>query len=1081
MRKILLMCIVAFLWSGLTFAQDRTITGKVVDESGAPMPGVNIAAKGTTRGTTTDGSGNYSLNVTNDDKVIVFSFIGYRTVEQTIGNQSVINVDFIPDTQTLTEVIVTAQGIEKTKNELSYAAQQVSGEAISKTRDGNFINSLSGKVSGVQITKSNTMGGSTNVVIRGNKSLGGNNQALFVVDGVPIDNSNTNSADQKAGRGGYDYGNASADINSDDIESLTVLKGAAATALYGSRASNGVVYITTKKGSKKGLGVTVNSGINFGTVDKSTFPTYQNQYGGGYGKYYEDASGYFLERKINGQTGLIVPTSEDASYGGAFDPNKQVYLWDAFDPTSPYYNKPHSWTAAANGPITFLKNPVSTNNNIMLDGGGDKGYFKLGYTQNNENGLLPNSNVKKDFLNFSASYNVSSKLTATASINYSNIAGKGRYGTGYDAKNIMGNFRQWWEVNTDIQDQKAAFDRTGKNVTWNWADPDNLTPIYWDNPYFTRYKNYETDNRSRYYGYSKLDYKITDWLNVMGRVSLDSYNEIQEERLAVGSVPSQIVPGGDPQPSAYSKYNRSFKEYNYDVMINFNKNLSQNFNLKAVLGSNVRKNTIESTYNTTNGGLTVPDLYSLSNSLNAPNPATETYSDRQINGLYGNLTLGYKNMLFLDLAGRRDKASTLPSSNNTYYYPSASLSFVFSELMKSQTWLTFGKIRLNYAAVGGDAPTRSLKDVYDKPVAFGSNALFSVPGIKNNPNLKPEGTSSYEAGIEMSFLDSRLGFDVTYYKQNTINQILAIDVSRTTGYNQRFVNSGNVENKGFEVTAFVVPIKTPTFSWTVNLNWTRNRNKVLELYNGSQNYLLASLQGGVSLNAAVGEPYGTIKSDDFIYKNGQKVVDQATGYYKKTSSTDNVLGNYNPKWIGGIYNTFKYKGLSLGFLIDIKKGGDMFSLDMYYGLATGLYPETALKNDLGNPSRSPVTKDANSGGVILPGVKDDGTPNTKRASNSNYGLYGYRRNPAAAFVYDAGFVKLREVSLSYSLPKFLVSKLGIIKSIDVSFIGRNLWIIQKSLPYADPEDQISSGNVQGYQTGSYPNLRNYGFNAKFRF
>ena len=1089
MRRILLLCLtaVSLFASSELWAQERSVTGRVTaTEDGSALPGVNVVLKGTINGTVTDADGKYSLTVPTQGGILVFSFIGLTTQEIEIGDRSVVDLTMTQDARQLAEVVVTAQGIEKSKNELTYAAQKVNGDEVSRTRDGNFVNALSGKVAGLQITKPNTMGGSTNIVIRGNKSLTGNNQALFVIDGVPIDNSNNNTLDQTTGRGGYDYGNAAADINSDDIETLTVLKGAAATALYGSRAANGVIFITTKKGTKKGIGLSLNTGLNVGVIDKSTFPTYQNKYGGGYGKYYGPDGDTYFNQLNNDPTTALDPTSEDASYGAPFDKNLMVYQWDAFDPTSPNYGKPTPWVAAKNGPITFLNNPVSTNNNVMIDGGGDKGFFKLGYTQNKENGLLPNSSIKKDFINFSSSFNLSEKLSATASINYTNVAGNGRYGTGYDPKNVMTNFRQWWQVNTDLKEQEDAYNRTHQNVTWNMSGPPDVTaPIYWDNPYWTRYQNTEKDNRARYYGYTRLDYKATDWLSFMGRISLDSYNDQQEEKIAVGSIPSSLTtlndplkPGsGDPQPSGYSKFLRTFKEFNYDLMANFNKNLSRNFNLKAVLGSNVRRTTIETTFAATNGGLVVPNLYSLSNTLNAPEPTAESLSDLQVNGLYANLTLGFKSTLFLDVAARRDKASSLPKSNNTYYYPSTSLGFVFSELMKSQSWLTVGKVRVSYAEVGASAPTRSIKDSYTKPTAFGSVPLFSIPNTKNNPDLKPEKTQSFEVGLEMSFMDARFGFDATYYKQNTVDQILPVDVSRATGYNTKYVNAGNVQNQGIEVTAFVVPVKTPDFTWTVNVNWTRNRNKVIDL-GGLNNLLLGSFQGGVSLNATVGQPYGILKGDDYIYTNGQRTVDQTTGYYLKTSTTSQIIGNINPNWIGGVMNTFKYKNVSLGVLVDVKNGGQMFSLDMYYGLATGLYPETAGVNDLGNPSRLPINQ---GGGVILPGVDKDGNTNEKRASNTNYGLYGYRRNAAKGFVYDAGYVKLREVSVNYSFPKSFVSKLGPIKGIDLAFVGRNLWIINKSLPYADPEDQMSAGNIQGYQTGAYPNLRNMGFNLKVRF
>ncbi len=1082
MKKLLLLGLTAVLMlaSSELWAQEREISGTVTSaDDGAPIPGVNIVVKGTTNGTVTDGKGAYHLTVPAEGGTLVFTFIGLQTAEVEIGARTTVDVQMAADVRQLSEVVVTALGIEKTKNELAYAAQKIEGEQISRTRDNNFINALSGKVSGLDIKRPNSMGGSTNVVIRGSKSLTGNNQALFVVDGVPIDNSNTNGINQATGRGGYDYGNAAADINPDDIESINVLKGAAATALYGSRASNGVVLITTKKGrAKKGVGVSLNAGWSVGKVDKSTFAEYQNKYGEGYGAYYEDASGFFLERDVNGDgtLDLVTPVSEDASYGAPFDPSKSVYLWDAFDPASPNYLKPHPFTAAKNDPSTFFEDSHTSNYSVLLNSTGDKGYYKIGYTRNAEKGIVPKSSLQKDFFNFGGSYKITDKLTANASLNTSFVKGLGRYGSGYDDKNLMTNFRQWWATTTDIKDQKDAYFRNHKNVTWNWADPDDLTPIYWDNPYFTRYENFENDNRLRNWGYASLDYKITDWLNVMGRFSLDTYSEKQEERQALGSVTT----------SSYSRFNRNFKEYNYDLMANIDKDLSDDITLKAVLGTNIRRTSVESIFANTNGGLVVERWYSLSNSKNSINAPVETESTLGVDGYFASASLGLKKMVFVDLSARRDQASSLPVDNNAYFYPSASLGFVFSELVGPSPWLTGGKLRVNYAEVGNTAPPQSLDDYYAKPTGFGSVPLFSVPSVKNNPELKPERTKSFEVGLEMAFFDDRAGFDVTYYKQNTVDQIVPAPVSRATGYDAKYINAGNVENKGVELQVYATPVKTDDFFWRLNLNWTRNRNEVVSLgapvsEGGIDNLQLGSYQGGVSINASLGQPYGTIRGSNFVYNDkGQKLVD-TDGYYQVSATSNEIIGNINPDWIGGINNTLSFRNVSLSFLIDMKKGGDLFSLDMYYGLATGIYPESAGTNNLGNPIRDAV---GDGGGWLFPGVKDDGSPNdvmVDASAENGYGTFGYAYNPAAAFVYDAGYIKLREVVLTYSLPQSVYSKIGS-NGIDISLVGRNLWIIDKTLPYADPEDGLGSGNLAaGYQVGAYPNVRNIGFNLRFQF
>jgi hypothetical protein len=465
----------------------------------------------------------------------------------------------------------------------------------------------------------------------------------------------------------------------------------------------------------------------------------------------------------------------------------------------------------------------------------------------------------------------------------------------------------------------------------------------------------------------------------------------------------------------------------------------------------------------------------------------ETDTRVGVDGLFASTTFGFRDRVFLDLTVRRDKSTTLLSGNNTFVYPAASLGYVFSETFReSAPWLSYGKIRASYAEVGAGAPALSLFDSYRQNPALGNAAIAALPRTKNNPDLIPERTRSGEVGLELAFLQNRVGFEGAYYQTNTINQIIPLKISTATGYAQRYVNSGEVRNRGVELTAFVMPVRTQAVSWKISANWTRNRNEVLSLYSGVDNIVLATYQGGVSSNATEHQAFGTIRGTDYTYLNGQRVVG-ANGRYVQTGP-NSVIADPNPKWRGGITNTVSYKGLSLNFLIDIRQGGQVFSLDRYYGLATGLQPETAGINDLGNESRAPVVRNAdgtyasNSGGIVLPGVQADGTPNTVRVSNTNFGLFGYARQPNSAFVYDASFVKLREVALSFSFPKSITDRLGIVKGADFSLIGRNLWIIHKNLPDADPEEIVSSGNLgQGYQGGAYPTTRTIGANLRLSF
>ncbi len=1082
-----LCTIIAVLAMTLSLSAQTSVSGRVTDEAGDPLIGASVLVKGTSDGTITDFDGNFKLNVPEGNKILMISYTGYKSKEVEITGAGPMNIT-LSEGVFLEEAVVTALGISREKKSLGYSTQEVKGENLSIQKTDNFVNSLSGLASGVQVKRTTNMGGSTNVVIRGNTSLKGSNQALFVIDGVPINNTNTNSRSQEQAGSGYDYGNAASDINPDDIASVNILKGAAATALYGSRAANGVVMITTKSGAtkKKGIGVTFNSSITAGFVDKSTFPKYQQQYGGGYGPYYDGPGANWLvgDPDGDGVEDLIVPLSEDASYGAAFDPSLMVYHWDAFDPESDNYLKKKPWVAAENGPIEFFETPMTYVNTLSFDQGTENGSYRFSYTNFKHDGLQPNSSLERNNFSLKAQFDLTDRLTVSGFGNYVNTEGLGRNPTGY-GDNIMGNFRQWWQTNIDLKEQEEAYFKLRRNLTWNYADPEQLSPIYWDNPYWTRFENYESDERGRFIGYFTLNYKLADWLSVFGRVSADTYTELQEERKAIGSVPGRFGIGTDridgsigrlDVGSGYSRRDITNSEFNYDLMLNFDKDISDKFNIAGVIGTNVRRNKLNSVFAATNGGLNVPRLYALQNTVNPlPNPI-ERDEEIGVNGIYGSASIGYDGFLYLEGSLRRDVSSTLPAENNTYYYPAVATSFVFSRFVQND-WVSFGKIRANYAEVGNDAPFDYLRDTYIVNTAIGAPSS-SVANTKKNPDLRPERTKSFETGLEMAFFNSRLGFDVAFYKTNSVDQILPVRVTEATGYLYKVLNAGEIENKGVELSLFGSPVRGKDFSWDVNLNWTRNRNQVVSLDEGLDNLQLGSMQGGITVNARVGQPYGVIFGTDYTYVNGEPVVDATSGQYIKTATSDNVIGDPNPDWIAGLNNRFSYKNWSLSFLIDVQKGGDIFSLDMYYGLATGLYEETVFINELGNPVRNSLDE---GGGFINEGVNPDGTPNQTRIRADRYGAFGYTRGlPDQAFVYDASYVKLRQLALTYSLPQSVVDKLPV-TGLSLSLVGSNLWIISKNLPHADPESGLGSGNLQGYSTGSLPSLREIGFNLKVQF
>jgi TonB-linked SusC/RagA family outer membrane protein len=1078
-----ILVLLVVLMAQLTFAQERVVTGVVSDNTGMPIPGVSVLIKGTNSGAQTDFDGKYAIKAS-PSQILIFSYIG-MTSQEVKAASTTLNVKMQSTTVELEGVVVTALGIKREKKALGYATQQVSGDEVSDVKSSNFVNSLSGKVAGLEIKTSGNFGGSTNVVIRGNNSIAGNNQALFVVDGIPVDNGNSNSGDQKAGRGGYDYGNAASDINPDDIESINVLKGAAATALYGSRASNGVVMIVTKKGKKrKGLGISINSSITLGNADKSTLPKYQSKYGAGYGPYYDSADGYFNLADINGDgvDDLTTPFTEDASYGAAFDPSLLVYQWNSIYPQlTDTYQKATPWVAGKNNPNYVWGTSSTAVNSVSLDGGTDTSAFRLGFTNLLSEGNLPNSNIKRNTIAFSGSHDLTDKLTASANFNFIKTDGKGRNGTGYSSGNIMQQFRQWNQMNVDYAEQKAAYFLTGDNITWNPNGPDNLSPIYSDNPYWTFYQNYETDTRSRYFGNVALNNKINDWLSIMGRFSFDTYSELQEERINVGSA----------DVSSYTRFNNNVSEYNYDLMLNFNKDLTEKLNLEGNVGFNLRNNIANSIFAATNGGLSLRGLYSLSNSRNPINAPQEYDASSMVDGEYIRASLGYDGLAFLEGSYRTDRSSTLPKANNRFDYFSVSGSLVFSQLVEAP-WLSFGKVRANYAEVGSATDPYRIFDTYAIGSPFNGTATASNNSALANQNLLPERQESYELGLEMSFLNRRLGFDVSYYNTQNINQITSIPLSTSTGYVSAVLNAGTIENKGVEVQFNATPFKTADFKWDLNLNWSQNKSLVVELLNGIENLQLASLQGGISINATPGQPYGTIRGSDYIYAaNGKPIVNQTgsasrIGTYQRTSESNNVIGDINADWKAGLNNSFSYKNLKLSFLIDMQKGGDVFSLDTWYGYATGMYDFSAGNNELGNPVRdavvgTPGNYGATSGGIILDGVAPDGSTNTVRANANIYANpWGYARAPNKLHVYDAGYIKLREASLTYNFGDKVLAQLPFTTA-SFSVIGRNLWIIDKNTPYADPEAGLSSGNVQGYQSGAYPSIREIGASLKLQF
>ena len=689
---------------------------------------------------------------------------------------------------------------------------------------------------------------------------------------------------------------------------------------------------------------------------------------------------------------------------------------------------------------------------------------------------MPNSKLSKNLFSARINYALTDKLSASVYTTLTLQSTKGRNTTGY-SDNLMSGFRQWWQTNVDVNSLKGSYYRnlqkygpSGSNVTWNRSSASNGYPLYWNNPYFQAYQNYQSDDRNRSFSYGQLKYDFNKNFGILGKVSYDFYNMTIEERLADGSLLQAFGNSGNNAPSGYSKQTIQSSETNFDLIANYKFDITDNINVSGVVGGNVRRNYYENQYASTEGGLIVPGLYSLSNSSDPVLPSDEIYEKIASASAYAAASFDFHKTFYLDTTYRVDKNSNLPKGNNVYGYFSVTGALLLNQFIKKD-WLNFWKVRANYAEVGSSTINyRTTPLLYQFSGSFSGNPLFAIPNTIGNPDLKPERSKEVELGMEIKVFKNRLGLDFAVYKTRTLNQIIPIPISTSTGMYNKVINAGEFQNKGVEVQLNVVPVRTQNFEWNIDVNWAKNENKVVELADGLDVYRIGGYQGGVSLNAYVNNAFGVLLGTDYIYTNGQKTIDPNTGRYLRTSESNKVIGNITPDWTGGVRNTFSYKNFSAGFLIDVQQGGDVFSTDMYYGLATGLYAETAVG-------------DYRTAGVVHPGVNPNGQVNTKATISPEYygNVDGYRRMPNARFVYDASYVKLREASITYKLPQSVLSG-TFLEEAKISIVGRNLWIIHKNLPYADPEAGTGGGlRSKGNSIGVLPTTRDLGVSISFKF
>ena len=1084
MKKILLLIAVFAIGLNLVWAQTKEITGKVVStDDGATVPGASVSLKGTTLGTITDMDGMYRLKVPQDAKTLVFTFVGMKAQEVQINNQSVINVSLSSDNISVDEVVVTALGITREKKALGYASQDVSGEKLTRAKDQNIVNSLSGKIAGVQITSATgAVGGSSRITIRGNSSFG-NNEPLFIVDGVPV----SNYSSSVSPGGGVDYGNGASDLDPTNIESVTVLKGANAAALYGMLAANGVILITTKKGSKsKGFGISVNSSVTFDNA--YIIPNYQNKYGQGYngeeyrfnayqtanpGKYanYQEYSAKKSFSYKNGGMGGGVYDGMDESFGPRLDIGLKLPQFD-----SPIVNgvrQATDWISQPNNVKDFFVTGVTLDNSVTLDGATEKGSNHLFLSRQDITGAVPNTDLTRNTVSLSSTTNISKRLTAGAIVTYTQSKSDNLPGQGYTANNVMQSIGGWFgrQVNmTSLKNNWKTDNADGNPYNWN--------SNFHNNPYWTLYKNTNSQQKDHVYGNFNINYKIADWISLTGRVGTDWYHIFKKSVTADRS--NGVRPGG-----AFNQSQAYKQETNADLFFVLNKKINDDFSVNGTLGANYR----DYNYHYTKIAalsLTVPDLFTIGN-VNG-NPSTEQVDTRfRSNSVYASASFDYKKWLYLDLTARNDWSSTLPSNNWSFFYPSATISWIASDVFKfDPNIVSFAKLRASWAQVGNATDAYQLAMAYTSLDPYNGTTPFRLPLTLPALNLKPEAITSTEVGAELKFMKNRFGFNVTYYDKVAKDQIMDVDISDASGYDKMKINAGEIENKGIELELQGQILKSDKgLNWNVAVNWAKNKNQVNKLYSDLKKYQIGNAWG-ITIEAIPGESFGVIRGVGFNTDAKGNIIVGEDGI-PQASATPMDLGNVMPKWTGGINNSFEWRNFNASFLIDMRWGGSIFSVTDWFGAMSGVSEETAqMTSRTGVEGKNirevglVVGKDVLKNKTV---VKADGTANDIVVSAQDY-YESYWNIPQQGII-DASFIKFRELTFGYSVPHSILKKTKILQSANISFVGRNLallWTHKSNDIGIDPETAFGTTNSgMGIEQYQLPATRSLGFKVSLTF
>lgn len=1021
MKKHLLKLTFLLLLVSVSAFSQQVVTGKVTSAAdGSPIPGVSILVKGSSVGTTTDADGRFSVNAPSGGETLVISFIGFATQEVSILNKSTIDVVLVEDATELSEVVVTALGIEREKKELGYSVQDVSGDRLVESRDVNVANSLAGKVAGVQIKQNATgVGGSTRITIRGNNTIGGSNQPLIVVDGIPMSNF-ASSPDDYWGNSSIDKGSGLGDISPDAIASISVLKGPAAAALYGSRGAHGVILVTTKSGKNSKGGLTFNS--NFTFENPMMTPKFQNEYGQGLSSTFNNNVVGSWGPKMDGST--KTQTLGELPYSAR---DNDIYK-------------------------DFLRTGTTWTNSVEFSKSYEDLSFVAGVTRLDNEAVVPNSGLDRTSVNLRANAKIAKWLSFDGKINYVNQNGTNRISLALDPNNIfMDNlYRPRSVAFSDYEPYRSANWKRADGKPAAYVTDHNAAP---DNVFWSAYRNGNSDSRDRYIGFVALDFTITDWLSLKLRSGMDNYSFLYDITRATGNPYWE-------QGGSYRVNNERFKETNSDFLLTAKKEFNK-FGVIATFGGN-QMHMKTSLSNDFSGELEIPDFYSIS--AGKQHEAAFWRSEKQINSLYAAVSLSYAGQLFLDITGRNDWSSTLPKNNNSYFYPSVGASWLFTEAFGDLGPISFGKVRASWAQVGADTEPYQLKNYYNLNYNIRDQVMnVTRSDIAVNPNLVNETVQSVEAGLEVLFGD-RIGVDLTVYKTNTFDQLAKITLPGGGGFNTQFVNSGNIQNSGIEVALNTTPVKTGDLTWESSVNWSMNRNKVIDLPDENKRQVLSLGATPVQIIAEEGGAYGDIYGTAYLRDaNGNKVID-ANGL-PVAAPDRKVLGNAMPRGLFGWSNTLGYKNISLGFLIDMSYGGDIYMGSINMGTTNGTLAMTGDNRD---------------GGLVVQGVTQaDGTVNTKAITAEQYwkGIAGINE----AFIYDATNIRFRELTLSYSLPQSILSG-GPFKTVKAGVVARNLFMIYSTTEGFDPEAGYSSASsALGMEFASMPTMRSIGFNVKLGF